>query len=566
MKPKMLFGVLAASLNFHTTCLADTFYWDGDNLGDWNVSTNWSTDPAGSNNPVSGDFPNDPVDIAIFNASTVTGARTINVKGNWEVASLQFNGSSTVTLQGGGANQILRIGAGGITAGAATNTVNIGSASSNQNLAISLMGSQTWAFNSSAASPQGGWGIYVRNNISLGVAGTNTLTLAGTINSTNPLSNISGDISNGLGTLNIEMSGSSNLRWTLSGNNSYTGTTLVKTGALTVGHINGLGSTSAGTTVQDGASVFMRSGLGSIAAEPISIVGQGSGSSGALRNVNGTNIWNGKVTLTGSAYIGADNSATSILTLSETATVERIGSGTPYVATLMGGGTINVNGGITGDISVVRGTTGTTVMTGLDKAYTGTTTINASGNLIVNTSLSGTSGVTVNGTLRGNGGSIKNTAAVTVSGTGSIALGTSTTIQDIGSLSMGALTLQSLATMAVDINSGNLSNDTLTVTSLTLTNGAILAVNDLGSSTLMIGEALLFIKNSGSWNGGFFTVNGTQILNESTAFKAGENWYQIDYNYDDILGKGVALVVVPEPAVPMLGGLALLALANRRRR
>lgn len=565
MKPKIPLGTLSAFLCFLAAAHADTFYWDGANLGDWNVSSNWSTDLAGSTDPAPGDFPNDPADIAIFTASSVPDARTINMKGNWAVSGLEFNGASTMTLQGGGANQILSIGAGGITASSVTKTTNIGSTTTNQNVAISLMASQSWSFNGTTASPSSSWGIFVKNGVSLGVAGTHTLTLAGSTNSTTPLSAVSGAVSDGLGTLNIEMSGSSSLRWTLSGNNSYTGTTVVKNGGLTIGHVNALGSTSTGTTVESGASVFMRSTIGSIAAEAISLTGTGAGGGGALRNVNGTNTWNGAITLTGSAYIGADTGSTSNLTLSETAAIGRSGTGS-RTATLMGGGTIDVQGGINGDIAVIRGSVGTALMTGVSKDYTGSTTINATGNLIVNTGLTATSSVTVNGTLRGNGGSIQTGAAVSVSGTGAIALGTSSTIQDIGTLSMGALSLANLATMAVDINSGTLANDTLTVTSLNLTPGAVLTVNDLGSSTIAVGEALLFIKNSGSWTG-LFTVDSTQIEDKSTTFTVGSNTFQIDYEYDGALGQGVALVaVVPEPASAGLGAFLSIALLFRRRR
>lgn len=563
MKPIFFPCLLACALIFPASSEAETFYWDGATGGGWDQNTNWATtleggtDPAGV--PGAGD-------TAVFSVTGLTGARAVNLNGNRQVAGLEFNNADTVTLQAGGTNRILELGAGGIIAGAATKTVNIGSTTTNQNVSISLMAAQAWTYNSTAASPVNGWGIYVRNAVSLGISGTHTLTLGGTISSTNPLSAVSGAVSDGAGTLNIEMSGNNNLRWTLSGDNSYTGTTVVKNGGLTIGHVNALGSTSTGTTVESGASIFLRSTIGSIAAEALTISGSGSGSSGALRNVNGVNTWNGAITLAGSTYIGADSGAGSIFTLSETATISRSGAG-DRIATFMGGGTIEVQGTISGDIAVTRGVNGTLLMTGAAKAYTGATNISANGHMILNTSLSGTSQVTVNGNLRGNGGSIRTGAAVSVTGTGVLAPGTSSTVQDIGILSMGALSLQNLSTMALDIHSGDLTSDVVEVTSLNLTNGAVLTVNDLGSSTIGIGEALLFIKNSGAWNGGFFTVNGTLIGDESTTFAAGANTFQIDYDYSGGLGTGVALIsVVPEPTAPALLSLAALAMVFRRRK
>ncbi|WAC17802.1 hypothetical protein OVA24_11160 [Luteolibacter sp. SL250] len=308
---------------------------------------------------------------------------------------------------------------------------------------------------------------------------------------------------------------------------------------------------------------FFRDTIGSIAAEPLTISGTGAGSSGALRNVNGVNTWNGALTLAGGTYITSD---AGTLTLSETAAISRSGTG-GRTATFTGNGTIELHGEINGDIAVVRGVNGTLLMTGVAKAYTNTTSISANGNMILNTSLDATSGVTVNGNLRGNGGSIQTGAAVGVTGTGTLAPGTTTTGQEIGVLSMGALSLQSLARLAVEINSASMTNDLVEVTSLNVGSGAVLAVADLGNSTIPLGEALLFIRNGGSLTGSFFTVDGTLIEDKSTTFTVGSNTFQIDYNYSGTQGSGVALIsVVPEPTVSALASLAALAMVFRRRR
>ena len=42
---------------------------------------------------------------------------------------------------------------------------------------------------------------------------------------------------------------------TLSGDNSYSGATTVAAGTLKLGHLNALGGTTNGTTIQDGATL-----------------------------------------------------------------------------------------------------------------------------------------------------------------------------------------------------------------------------------------------------------------------------------------------------------------------
>ena len=63
---------------------------------------------------------------------------------------LSFLGTNTAAtmLEGGGANQTLTLGTGGITVNSGAGAVNIGSAASRQNVPITLGGNQTWANNS----------------------------------------------------------------------------------------------------------------------------------------------------------------------------------------------------------------------------------------------------------------------------------------------------------------------------------------------------------------------------------------------------------------------------------
>jgi fibronectin-binding autotransporter adhesin len=577
---------------FGVTCLsllgplsAVPLYWDGSVNSAFTNAGNWSTTMAGNVNPDS--LVPGASDVATFNAdSLVTGSlvpQTIDLGGNISVSGLNYTGQSNrLTLQGGGTNVILSIGSGGIVASGATSATDpptkvftIGSTTANQNVAISLTANQSWLSNISGTGTSTD-GIYIRNGVSLGVAGNITLTLGGSSAST-PLNTISGVISDGGAdrSLSITMApGAANgsNRWTLSGNNTYTGTTTVSQGALTIGHVNALGSTTAGTVVQNTAGLFFRGDVGNMAAEALTLSGNGPDSKGALRNVNGTNTWTGAITLASTIVsIGAD---AGTLTLSPTAGITTsVTSTTLQFVTTSATATSSlvVNGDISGAIYINKGPNtstnaspnATVTFGGTAKTYTGSTTV-TSGILALNTALPNTSSVTVaaGATLRGIG-SINTLATTTINGR--LAPG-ETQGPIIGTMTMGAMILSPTSTLAIDINSSTLAKDLLNVTSMTL--GGALQVNDLGGGSLAIGQALLFIKTSEVWEAsdGFFTVDSVVIRNESETFTRGQNTFQIKYDYENGADKGVAFIVVPEPAAAGLMAFGALALGLRRRR
>ena len=69
-------------------------------------------------------------------------------------------------------------------------------------------------------------------------------------NASNLDSSVAGDVG-GTGALTKDGAGT----LTLSGNNSYGGTTTVAAGTLKLGHVNALGGTAGGTTIQSGATL-----------------------------------------------------------------------------------------------------------------------------------------------------------------------------------------------------------------------------------------------------------------------------------------------------------------------
>lgn len=113
---------------------------------------------------------------------------------------------------------------------------------------------------------------------------------------------VSANIADGTGAGSILKSG--NGRLVLSGNNSYTGTTTLTAGTLNLQSDTALGSTASGTVVTGGA--LQLQGGRTITGEALSITGTGVSSTGALRSLNGNNVWTGPITLTGNITVGVD--------------------------------------------------------------------------------------------------------------------------------------------------------------------------------------------------------------------------------------------------------------------
>jgi autotransporter-associated beta strand protein len=117
------------------------------------------------------------------------------------------------------------------------------------------------------------------------------------------------------GTAGLTKSGAGTL--TLSGVNTYSGTTSVSAGILAITSNNALGATGGGngTTVSNNAALWLNA-TGLTVAEPLTIRGDGSNFTGALFNNSGTNTYSGLITVdpAGGARIGSNNNTTLNLT------------------------------------------------------------------------------------------------------------------------------------------------------------------------------------------------------------------------------------------------------------
>ena len=219
-------------------------------------------------------------------------------------------------------------------------------------------------------------GYTLAGAVQLGVG--NITTAAAT--TTTISANISGNGSSGLTKL-----GAGTL--ILSGSNSYTGPTAISAGVLEARHANALGTTAAGTTVSDGATLALSNSI-AIGAETLGLSGNGSSSSGALRNLSGTNSISGAVTLNANSRIQSD------------------------------AGTLTLTGGITGAgrALTIAGAGATTLSSsGLNTSTGGTLTKTDAGILTISAASNYTGGTTVTGgTLTASHNSALGTGAVTI--------------------------------------------------------------------------------------------------------------------------------------------------------
>ncbi|MDC1472374.1 autotransporter-associated beta strand repeat-containing protein, partial [Flavobacteriaceae bacterium] len=195
------------------------------------------------------------------------------------------------------------------------------------------------------------------------IAGGGTITSSGTATYTlnvgngNLSSTFSGILENGSATaINLTKQGNGTL--TLSGPNTYTGTTSISSGIIKAQHATALGSTIGNTTVSNGKTLQIEGGI--TIAEPLTLYGQGVSSAGALRSLSGNNIYSGAITIlnSGNQYVRifADS---DLLTI----TGDLINNYRAY----MGG---------TGDVNVTGTVSGSGNTTNIFKLGTGTLTVN----------------------------------------------------------------------------------------------------------------------------------------------------------------------------------------------
>ncbi|MFA5165118.1 MAG: autotransporter-associated beta strand repeat-containing protein, partial [Candidatus Omnitrophota bacterium] len=174
---------------------------------------------------------------------------------------------------------------------------------------------------------------------------------------------VSGAIAIGSGSVIKEGRGS--LR--LSGVNTYTGSTIINAGGLTVTTADGLGS-SSGVTIADNATLELdEDGVDvTIDNNITSVQGTGASGLGAIFSLGPNNSISGSITQAGNTTICAYDGK---LTLSSAI-------GGAYVLTLDGAGDIDISGAIGAVTGMAKNGAGTLTLSGAN-TYTGATAVNA---------------------------------------------------------------------------------------------------------------------------------------------------------------------------------------------
>ena len=342
--------------------------------------------------------------------------------------------------------------------------------------------------------------------------------------------------------------------WILSGSNSYVGTTTVAgSSILRIANADALGTTAAGTTVQNGGVLELAGGI-SVGAEALSLQGTGISLGGALRNISGDNSYGGAITLAGGTRINSD---AGTLTLSNITNSQNL--------TIDGAGNTTVSGNITtGTGTLTKVGAGTLTLSGAN-TYTGATVV-SEGSMIVNGSTAAGSSFTVDdGATLGGSGTINGAATVN----GNLQPGNSPGILSFSN----NLTLGSTANTTMEINGSSTRGtdfDGINVTSALTYDGTLtLAVGTTFGAGSYTFNLLDFGSQSGSFDAITLSGNYTGSLTNSTGdvwgLTSGNETWTFTHSTGDL-----GLNVVPEPSTWALlafgAGVGALAIRRRGRR
>ena len=323
------------------TPIATPFYtWDGrrDNNNStssdtfWDINRNW----IGDITPVWGDT----IRIAFADNGTPSSRQIADMDGSRTVNAIRFNADNTKSYDLQGSGDTLSL------SGTLPSLMQL--SSMNQTLSMTTLALDTTTI--------------------FDVASSGNLTISAAITSD--------DDDN---TLIKEGTGSGVL--VLSGTNTFDSRLIINGGSVEATNSASLGvgnSATGNTVVGDGASLRLNNtGSGFTTTERLSLAGQGYGSAGALRNIDGNNTVSGTIVFTADSRIQSD---ADTLTLSNTL------SGTGKNLSLGGAGNITISGALTtgAGATVTKDGAGTLTLSGTTaNTNTGTTTVNG-GTLVLN--------------------------------------------------------------------------------------------------------------------------------------------------------------------------------------
>jgi autotransporter-associated beta strand protein len=380
------------------------------------------------------------------NASTTFSGEIQDGSG---AVALTKNGTGTLTLSGNNSySGATTISAGTIKLGATGTAPNgplgttVGGTTVSANAALDLNGftldtSEPLTLNGTGVSTNGALtnssasSVSYSGTIALATAsriGTNTgdITISGVISGTNSLTK------GGTGTL------------TLSGNNTYSGTTTISVGTIKLGATgaapNGpLGTIAGGTTVSATGATLDLNGFTLDTSEPLTLNGTGISTNGALINsIASLATYSGTIALATASSIGTNIGDIAVSgVISGANTLTKVG---PGELTLSGNNTYSgittINAG-----TIKLGGTGTAPNGPLGTIAGGTIVSTTGATLDLNGfNLSTLEGLTLNGTGVSTNGALTNSTATAASYSGAIALASASSIgTNIGDITLSGI-------------------------------------------------------------------------------------------------------------------------------
>ena len=381
-------------------------------------------------------------------ANTYTGATTVNT------GTLYLNKS-------GGATAI----AGNLVIGNGTGTATTQLMASNQiadTAAVTLNSAATPVFNLNGFSDTIG-SLASSNSAAAVQLGAGTLTTGDSTSTT-----FAGVVS---GTGNLIKQGAGT--FTLSGANTYSGTTTVNAGTLVVQNSAALGTTAGGTTVAGGATLQLENNV-TIGAEALTL-------NGALRNASGTNSYAGTIGGTGSVTVDGGSLSLGGTAANTYTDATAVNSGTLYLAKSSGVA-------VGGNLAIGNGTgTATVQLMGSNQiSNTAAVTLNGAGTPVLN----------INGYSQTIGSlASTNTAAAVQLGAGTLTTGDSTSTTFAGVISgTGSVVKQGTGTFT--LSGANTYTGTTTVNAGKLSLAASNALS--ASSNLTLAADTTFSLNGTS--------------------------------------------------------------------